>query len=88
MPAAERLAWTPAAWEDSLDWQGQDPRQLKRINQLIQACLRDAFGGIGSSTGWRGTSLCSWPAVTTPAERSEVDTLCVSVDGAARLPGT
>jgi YoeB-like toxin of bacterial type II toxin-antitoxin system len=40
MPAAERLAWTPTAWEDYLYWQGQDRRQLKRINQLIQACLR------------------------------------------------
>jgi hypothetical protein len=47
MPAAERLAWTPAAWDDYLSWQGQDSRQLKRINQLIQACLRDAFVGIG-----------------------------------------
>ena len=45
MPAAERLAWTAAAWEDYLYWQGQDRRQLKRINQLIHGCLRDAFGG-------------------------------------------
>jgi len=47
MPAPERLAWTPAAWEDYLYWQGQDKRQLRRINQLIQACLRDVFVGIG-----------------------------------------
>ena len=47
MPAAERLAWTPAAWEDYLYWQGQDRKQLRRINQLIQACLRDPFLGIG-----------------------------------------
>ena len=36
MPAAERLAWTPAAWEDYLYWQGQDRKQCRRINQLIQ----------------------------------------------------
>ncbi len=47
MPAAERLAWTPAAWEDYLYGQGLDRKQLRRINQLIQACLRDAFVGIG-----------------------------------------
>lgn len=47
MPAAERLAWTPAAWDDYLSWQGQDRKQLRRINQLIQACLRDPFVGIG-----------------------------------------
>ena len=28
MPAAERLAWTAAAWEDYLYWEGQDRRQL------------------------------------------------------------
>ncbi|MEY3462820.1 MAG: toxin of the YoeB-YefM toxin-antitoxin system [Cyanobacteriota bacterium] len=47
MPTAERLAWTPAACEDYLYWQGQDRRPMKRFNQLIQACLRDAFVGIG-----------------------------------------
>jgi toxin YoeB len=47
MPAAERLTWTPAAWEDSIYWQGHDRKQLRRINQLIQACLRDVFIGIG-----------------------------------------
>jgi toxin YoeB len=46
MPAAERLTWTPAAWEDTIYWQGQDRKQLRRINQLIQACLHDAFVGI------------------------------------------
>ena len=47
MPAADRLAWTPAAWDDYPYWQGQDRKQLRRINQLIQACLRDTFVGIG-----------------------------------------
>ena len=47
MPAADRLAWTPAAWDDYPYWQGQDRKQLRRINQLIQACLRDPFVGIG-----------------------------------------
>ena len=60
MPAAERLAWTPAAWEDYLYWQGQDRRQLKRINQLIQACLRDAFMGIGKPEPLKGTLKGMW----------------------------
>jgi toxin YoeB len=47
MPAIERLAWTAAAWDDYLYWQNPDRRQLRRINQLIQACLRDPFDGIG-----------------------------------------
>jgi toxin YoeB len=38
-----RVPWTPAAWEHTIYWQGQDHKQLRRINQLIQACLHDAF---------------------------------------------
>ncbi|WP_315855813.1 Txe/YoeB family addiction module toxin [Vulcanococcus limneticus] len=47
MPSIERLAWTTAAWEVYLHWQSQDRNQLRRINQLIHACLRDPFAGIG-----------------------------------------
>lgn len=42
-----RLIWTLAAWEDYLYWQGQDRKTLKRINNLIQDCLREPFDGIG-----------------------------------------
>mgnify|MGYP002754717996 CR=1 FL=1 len=42
-----RLAWAPSAWEDYTCWQAADRRILKRINTLIDACLRDPFGGIG-----------------------------------------
>jgi Txe/YoeB family toxin of Txe-Axe toxin-antitoxin module len=65
MPAAERLAWTAAAWEDDLVWQGQDRRPLKRINQLIQACLRDAFVGIGKPEPLREHSQAAGRAAST-----------------------
>ncbi len=42
-----RIAWTQAAWEDCQYWQGQDRKTLKRINNLIQDCLREPFDGIG-----------------------------------------
>ena len=42
-----RLAWDPSAWEDYTYWQAADRRILKRSNTLIDACLRDPFGGIG-----------------------------------------
>ena len=60
MPTTERLAWTPAAWEDYLHWQGQDRRQMKRINQLIQACLPDAFVGIGKPEPLRENLSGCW----------------------------
>lgn len=60
MPAAERLTWTPAAWEDTIYWQGQDRKQLRRINQLIQACLRDAFVGISKPEPLRENLSGCW----------------------------
>jgi toxin YoeB len=60
MPAAERLAWTPAAWDDYLYWQGQDRKQLRRINQLIQACLRNPFEGIGKPEPLRDNLSGCW----------------------------
>ena len=42
-----RLVWDEAAWEDYTYWQTADRRTLKRINALIDACLRDPFEGIG-----------------------------------------
>lgn len=41
------LAWTDAAWDDYLYWQGQDRKTLKRINQLVRETLREPFQGIG-----------------------------------------
>ena len=42
-----RITWTLAAWEDYQYWQGQDRKTIKRINALLQECLRDPFDGIG-----------------------------------------
>jgi len=53
MSAAEHFVWSPAAWEDYVYWQGQDRKQLRRINQLIQACMRDPFAGIGKPEALR-----------------------------------
>lgn len=43
----ETLAWTRAAWDDYVYWQGQDKKTLKRINKLIVDTLRTPFEGIG-----------------------------------------
>ena len=56
----ERLTWTTAAWEDYVYWQGQDRRQLRRINQLVQACLRDPFAGIGKPEPLRANLAGCW----------------------------
>jgi toxin YoeB len=60
MSEAERLAGTVDTWEDDLYAQRQDRRQLKRINQLIQACLRDGFVGIGKPEPLRESLSGCW----------------------------
>ena len=42
-----RISWSLAAWEDYRYWQGQDRKTLKRLNRLIEECLREPFAGIG-----------------------------------------
>lgn len=44
-----RLVWDRSAWEDYWHWHWQmaDRKVLKRINALIDACLREPFAGIG-----------------------------------------
>ena len=42
-----KLIFSDEAWEDYLYWQRQDKAVVKRINELITACKRDPFVGIG-----------------------------------------
>ena len=35
------------AWDDYLYWQRTDKNKLTRINELIKACLREPYNGIG-----------------------------------------
>jgi len=44
---SRHLAWTEAAWDDYIYWQGQDKKTLKRINKLISNTIRTPFEGIG-----------------------------------------
>ena len=42
-----KLIFSDEAWEDYLYWQRQDKAAVKRIYELITACKRDPFVGIG-----------------------------------------
>ena len=39
------IQWDFEAWEEYLDWQTQDKKMLKRINQLIKTLLKHQKGG-------------------------------------------
>ena len=43
----ENVVFQGRAWIDYLNWQMQDRKTLKRINQLIQDILRNGNDGIG-----------------------------------------
>ncbi len=42
-----KLVFADEAWEDYLFWQKHDKTIVRRINELIAACKRDPFTGIG-----------------------------------------
>ncbi|GAB3536873.1 type II toxin-antitoxin system mRNA interferase toxin YoeB [Arthrobacter tecti] len=41
------VAFTPNGWDDYRYWQRTDKATLKRINLLIESCIRTPFEGIG-----------------------------------------
>lgn len=64
-----RLAWDESAWEDYKYWQNTDRRTLKRINSLIDACLRDPFGGIGKPEQLKYGAQGAWSRRITDEQR-------------------
>jgi len=64
-----RLCWDPDGWEDYLYWQTADKAILKRINKLIDACLRDPFSGIGKPELLRYEIPGSWARRITKEHR-------------------
>ena len=60
MMRKRRLQWDFDAWEDYLDWQRNDKKILKRINQLIREVVRDPFFGMGKPEPLRGNLAGFW----------------------------
>jgi toxin YoeB len=58
--ALKQVAFTHAAWQDYVWWQTQDKKTLRRINQLVEATLRDPFYGIGKPEALRENLSGFW----------------------------
>ena len=58
--ALKQVAFTHAAWQDYVWWQTQDKKTLRRINQLIEATLREPFTGIGKPEALRENLSDFW----------------------------
>ncbi|MBM7766773.1 MULTISPECIES: Txe/YoeB family addiction module toxin [Glutamicibacter] len=64
-----RLVWDRAGWDDYVHWQTADRRVLKRVNTLIEACLRDPFQGIGKPEQLKYGASGSWSRRITDEHR-------------------
>lgn len=64
-----RLVWDRSAWEDYRHWQSADRRVLKRINLLIDACLREPFEGIGKPEQLKYGAQGAWSRRITDEHR-------------------
>ena len=53
------LVFWLTAWEDYLYWQGEDAKELARLNALLRECLRDPFRGTGKPEPLGG-NLSGW----------------------------
>jgi len=64
-----RLVWDLSAWEDYQHWQTADRRVLKRINTLIDACLREPYEGIGKPEQLKYGAQGAWSRRITDEHR-------------------
>lgn len=54
------VVFTPTAWEQYTDWQQQDKRIVKRINELIKSINRDGLlQGVGKPEALKHIKACS-----------------------------
>ena len=52
--------WTDEAWEDYLNWQEQDDKNLERINTIIEDIEQNPYEGIGKPEPLRGDRQGYW----------------------------
>lgn len=64
-----RLVFTGTGWEDYQHWQTSDRAIVKRLNRLLDDCLRDPTSGIGKPERLRHTLSGAWSRRITDEHR-------------------
>ena len=64
-----RKVWHAAAWEEYLNWQRQDAKTLRRINQLLQSIDRNGTDCIGNPEPLRNNLSGWWSVRINQADR-------------------
>lgn len=54
------ISFRPTAWEQYLYWQRHDPALFRKLNRLIEECLRHPFEGTGKPEPLRGDLSGYW----------------------------
>jgi toxin YoeB len=54
------LSFDPDGWDDYLHWQTTDKAMLRKINRLIEECLRHPFEGTGKPEPLKGDLSGFW----------------------------
>ena len=55
-----KLVFEPAAWDDYVHWQTADKPMLRKLNRLLEECLRHPFEGAGKPEPLRGDLAGFW----------------------------
>jgi toxin YoeB len=55
-----KLTFEPNGWEDYLHWQATDKTMLRKLNRLIEECLRHPFEGTGKPEPLKGDLAGFW----------------------------
>lgn len=55
-----KIKWEESAWSDYCEWQSEDRKTLKRINELIKDAQRTPFTGIGKPEPLKGDLRGFW----------------------------
>ena len=54
------IVFTPTAWQQYIEWQSEDKKMIKRINELIKSIDRDGLlQGIGKPEALKHRKMCS-----------------------------
>ena len=55
-----RLVFEPGGWDDYLHWQATGKAMLRKLNRLIEECLRHPFEGTGKPEPLKGDLAGFW----------------------------
>ncbi|UUL81894.1 Txe/YoeB family addiction module toxin [Sphingomonas qomolangmaensis] len=64
-----KLVFSSRAWDQYLEWQGDDRRGVERINALLKECMRDPFRGTGKPEPLGGNLGGWWSGRITREDR-------------------